>query len=483
MLSSAAQRYGVPSSAQARLSALADGRAVIVATGQQVGYLGGPFYTFLKAYHAVQLAARLEHDLRMPVVPLFWLEGEDHDLEEVRHAHYPGASGELKTLRFDPDDERAGRSVGTYAVNGAAHIAQLAAEIGSANAEGLALLHAAYGETTLSAALGRLLAQTLGERGLLIIEGMDGTLKRMAAPLWERVFARGRTLGDALAKRSAELTAAGWSAILNPTPDAFLFYLLNENQVRLPLSYAGELRHPDGSAERLAPEQIERIVRDAPERISPKAALRPLYQDFVLPTIAYVAGPGELDYHAQLTPFYAELDVAPPVLFPRLSVTPADSRAVRAAEKTGFALAPLLMRPPHELARELVRAQDAGRTAELFAHAGKQIADAFDALASGVTAADPTLEGAVQTAAGKSRHALEQLRDKTERALKQRHAVALARLDKALALLKPNGQLGERVNCTGYYLARFGAKTLLRALDALPEAGGHFVIGIEDTHE
>jgi len=480
ILERSADLYGTPSAAKSKLSAVADGKAVMVVTGQQVGYLGGPFYTFLKAYHATRLASDLERELQMPVLPLFWLEGEDHDLEEVRNAHFPNRNGEIQTLRFEPSEEITGYEVGRYEVNAEEHVSQLAQAIGDVNEEGAAMLREAYSRATLSEAMGRLLARTLGERGLLIVEGMEPQLKRMAAPLWENVIARGPSLGDLLTRRSEELEAQGWSAILRPTLDSYLFYLTNGDHARASLSYDGELRHPSGEATRMTKEELAFIAREEAERISPKAALRPLYQDFVLPSVAYIAGPGELDYHAQIALFYEELGVAAPVLFPRLSATLLDSRTARALEKSGFSIERLLTEEPHVLRRDMVHEQDEGRAAELFAKARWEIEEIYARIRKEIGEIDPTLAGAAQTSAGKALLPLEQLREKTERALKQKHGTQIARLDKALALVKPDNQQQERVFSTGYWLTKLGKDAVLAALDALPtESHAHFMARLD----
>ena len=205
--------------------------------------------------------------------------------------------------------------------------------------------------------------------------------------------------------------------------------------------------------------------------------MRPLYQDFVLPTIAYIAGPGELDYHAQLAPFYAELEVPAPVLFPRLSATIVDKSAARAVEKLGMPLARLLADDPAALQRALLAENDEANTAKVFAEAKRKIEDIFAELKISLTSVDFTLEGAAQSGAGKALQPLEQLREKAQRALKQKHSTALARLEKSLALLKPNGEFSERVLSTGYYLAQFGTERMLAALDELPvDAREHVVI-------
>lgn len=477
LLERSGRRYGVPQETLARLSALADGKAVMVVTGQQVGYLGGPLYTFLKAYHATRLAHGLERELRRPVLACFWLEGEDHDLEEVRDAHYLSRAGELHTLRFSPDQEIAGFQVGRYEVDASAHLSELTQALDAPQEDALSLLRDAYAQTTLSGGMGRLLARTLGARGLFVIEGMERQLKAMAAPLWEKVITRGRGLAEILEERSTELRAGGWSAPLSPTRDAHLFYLGGDDHVRCPLSYDGQRRHPSGAVETISPHALLSSVREQPSVVSPKAALRPLYQDFVLPAVAYIAGPGELDYHAQLAPFYKELEVPASVLFPRLSATILDNRAARTMEKLDLPLARLLSDDPAALQRALLAEQDEARTAETFAEAKRRIEEVFAKLKATLSALDPTLKEAAQAGAGKSLQPLEHLREKAQRALKQKHSTALARLEKCLSLLRPRGELSERVFCTAYYLAQYGLERLLNALDKLPiEAREHHVI-------
>ena len=480
LLERSGRRYGVPEQTLARLSSLADGKAVMVVTGQQVGYLGGPLYTFLKAYHTTKLAQFLEKELRLPVLPCFWLEGEDHDLEEVRNANYFAREGEIKTLHFSPENEIAGFPVGRYAVDANPHISELAQALDVADENSLRLLRECYSQTTLSEGMGRLLARTLGERGLFIIEGMEPELKAMAAPLWEEVLACGRGLTEILEERSVELRAGGWNTPLAPTRDAYLFYLRGEDHVRCPLSYDGRLQHPSGEHKSVSPDELASLICKRPAAVSPKAALRPLYQDFVLPTIAYAAGPGELDYHAQLAPFYAELEVPAPALFPRLSATIVDKSTARALEKLGMALERLLADEPAVLRRDLLADADETNTLEAFSAAKHKIEQAFADLKKTLASVDSTLEGAAQSSAGKALLPLEQLRDKTQRALKQKHSATLARLEKSLAVLKPRGESAERVLSTGYYLAQYGTERLLAALDELPvDAREHRIIEVD----
>ncbi|RQV98726.1 bacillithiol biosynthesis cysteine-adding enzyme BshC [bacterium] len=464
------QQYGLPPSAFNRLNLLAEGKAVAVVTGQQVGFLGGPFFTFIKAYHCVRLARALEASLKQPVLPIFWLEGEDHDLAEVSRSFYADASGELKSLEYAPDKVIPNFEVGRYVILAemTAPVHTLVSALQTASAEGADLLEQAYTETTLSGGMGKLLAATLGHYGLFPVEGMHSHLKQIAAPFWQQVIERGSKLGELLKSRTEELQRHSWPTPLRPTEDSYLFYVSGTDHIRAPLGYDGSLRHPAKGIERITSSQLLPQIENGSLTISPKAALRPLYQDYVLPTIAYVAGPTELEYHAQLSPFYRELNVVPPSLFPRMTVTLADSKTARLLEKLDLLPERILTTPQHELKKSLLHDADEGRTAQLFDETKTQIEHIFDSLQAELAQIDPTLAGAVHSATGKGLQPLEQLRKKAEKSLQQQYATTLSRLEKVYASLKPNETPSERVFGTAYYLVKYGPHRLLEILDSTP---------------
>lgn len=483
-LKASGERFGVPEAALAKLEELKKGKVVAVVTGQQAGYLGGPLFTFLKAYHATRLAARLEADLGLPVLPVFWIEGEDHDFEEVRRAGFLTSDGGLESVSLSSEQWSEGRQVGLCDVNGSDDLAQMRDALRQTDEKIFEFLLRAYEKTTLSEGMGRLLSSVLGPRGLIPIEGGEPPLKRMALPLWERIIKVGESLSAVLAERSGWLEENGWKVLLKPTTGACLFYLLDEQQRRVPVFYDGTVRGFDGKSERLSSSELLDRITQKPELLSPKAALRPLYQDFVLPTIAYVAGPGETDYHAQLAPFYSMLDVTAPALYPRLSVTIMDAQQESAARKTGFSVEELMSGSIDQLSKTILERADEGITAARFEACRTEIEKIFGNLEKELAAVDPTLEGAVRSAAGKALHPLSRLQQKAEKALKQKHSVELQRLEKALAFLKPGGLPAERALSTAYCLLKYGPEKLLSALDQLPEESeGHCVITIQYKEE
>jgi len=195
-------------------------------------------------------------------------------------------------------------------------------------------------------------------------------------------------------------------------------------------------------------------------------------------TIAYVGGPGELEYHAQLAPFYELLNVTPPSLFPRLSATFVDQKCERLREKLGRSWDELLTINEHELTKQLLREADEHDTAKTFAEARAEIEDAIAKLKTLLRELDPTLEGALGSTVGKALHPLEQLEQKANKAIKQQHAVELARLQRVLFAVRPGGKPMERAYGTAWGLLTYGVTELLNMLDQLPADGAahHIVI-------
>jgi len=473
LLESAGRRFGASDAALARLDAVAEGKAVLVVTAQQVGYLGGPLYTFVKAYHCARLAPWLERQIGRPVVPVFWLEGEDHDLAEIADAYYLDGKGEVNRVTFTPEQRIANFEVGRYVVSRSVteHIRSLADDIAAqSDPEAQSLLEQCYAQRTLSEGMGRLFAMLLGARGLLVVDGSDASLKSLAAPLWARILEVGPALHKLLHGRNILLSKSGLPAPLSPTPSAYLFYLTGEEPVRQPVSFDGTVRGTDGSEKSLTLDELRSRVAAHPESLSPKAALRPLYQDFVLPTVAYVASPGEMAYHAQIQPFYSTLSVVTPSLFPRLSVTLVDDKTVDLSRNLGLELRKVLKSDVDTLMRRMLASFADGGVPD-FPEARGKLEEAMDSLKESLGKLDATLQGVASHTLEKMLHVLQGLERKAEKALKQKHATELQRLRRLFAAVKPRGLLSEEGLSTAYFLLRYGPERLMAALDEVPLDG------------
>lgn len=319
----------------------------VVVTGQQVGLALGPLFTVYKAVTAIQQARRLARERGgAPVVPVFWMATEDHDLAEVLQPLVLQSDlGAWKPLSLarPPGMKNAG-AVGRLTLPDSIEgwIQQLPMS-GSDFAEDVrALLHASYAPgTRLSDAFAKLLHRLLPDSGLVIIDADHPELKAMAAPLWEQALAEPDRIMQALAGRTWELEAR-FAAPLRLRPP-HLFLLDDEGRHAIDVDHG--VYTVAGRPGRFSYTEIRAQCGVSWQHVSPNVVLRPLYQDFLLPNLAYVAGPGEVAYFAQIAPAYEALGLDMPTIWPRGSyawLTPSLGRVLR---KEGLSIADVAADP------------------------------------------------------------------------------------------------------------------------------------------
>ena len=468
--------------AQRLVDRLRDPAAVAVVTGQQLGLFAGPLYTVYKALSAVRAAAHVEAVTGRPAVPVFWLADEDHDFAEVSGAVFSqGRDVRFATL----DDGRpldGPRPPVGHIVLGETALADTFAQLeralpdGPHRAAALALAHDAYrpGRTMRDAFA--LLLRSLAP-GLVLMSADDARLKRLAAPLFEREASDWRDTARLLADQSARLVASGFHAQVGPSPMA-LFWL-DDAGLRRPVdpSDGGGVTLRGTSVRWTDAEWHTRVARE-PERVSPNVVLRPLVQDTLLPTAAYIAGPGEAAYYAQLTPVYARFGVPMPAIVPRLSLTVVEPGARKVLDRYGLDV-PDLKGDLQALWKRLALAASDTDVAGPFADAQltlERLADDLERLAAGV---DRSLGGAAGAFREATRHALDRLELKTVRVEKRRHADVFARLDRARAALWPAGALQERALSPLQIVALHGTDAFPALVGAVPlDSTVHHVVEV-----
>ncbi|WP_420454540.1 bacillithiol biosynthesis cysteine-adding enzyme BshC [Rubrivirga sp.] len=460
--------------------------AVAVVTGQQLGLFAGPLYTVYKAQTAVRLAARLADEAGCPAVPVFWLADEDHDVAEIRRAAF--VDGEhVRYCTYDdgrpPDADRG--PVGRIVLDAAATeraLAELEAALpdGPGRADALRLARDAYVPgRTMRDAFAHLLRALVPD--IVLMSADDARLKRLAAPVFEREARAWPETLASLEERSRALVDAGFHAQIGPTP--VNLFVMGEG-ARTPLDPddgGGFVRR--GTGEPISTDDLRARIDADPVSISPNVVLRPLVQDTLLPTAAYVAGPGEAAYFAQLGPVYERFGVPMPVIEPRLSLTVVEPGVAKVLDRYGLSVPDLgagAVDPQqrlHALWRRLaLEASDTDLEAA-FAQATDAALGAVDALGPVVSEADATLTSTVGSTRRAVEKALDVLATKTIRAEKRTHEIVRARLARAQAALWPDGALQERALGPLGVVARHGLGALAEIVDAVPlDATVHHVV-------
>ena len=442
---------------------------LVVTTGQQPGFLTGPLYTIHKALSAAALARALERRWRRPVVPLFWVAGDDHDFAEASHASWIGASGELVTAHLRnraPDAplvpmyrELLGAEVGT------ALDAFAAAVPPSPDRDAtLAWLRRHYrADQSLAAAFQEALAELLAPFGIVCLDSAHPALKRRAASRLIEALGRSAELTAALTSRSEALHAAGRDPGVAPGDGATLVMVeARLGRDRLVRDGTGFVTRRSG--ERFSMRELEAIGTFEPNRLSPNVLLRPVIESALLPTVAYAGGPGELRYLPLTEPLYDLMGVHRQSPLPRWSGMLVEPRVERALEKFGATLDELLV-PGSALEARLARSQLPEDALASLEDLRQAIDRAYGRLGTAATAIDPTLERTVQGARQQSLAAAGDLEKKLLNHLKKRAESELAQVARARTAVMPGGKPQERVLGVPGFLARYG-RAFLAELDA-----------------
>lgn len=467
-LVAALEQCGAPAGA---LERLADLRGVAVVTGQQVGLFTGPSYTIYKLLTAVKLTGYLQ-SRGIPAVTIFWLASEDHDLAEAGRCwvfnseiepvavEVPGSSSACERRPVGPIvPERLPWAELESALDGFTHAGEL-----------LRCLKDSYPPgTTLASGFRKLLETLSQDWEVIILDPLCPPVRQLVIPFLERAARQIPELVARLLERSKALEAAGYHVQVKVGPSSSLFFLL-EGDLRLPLR-----RRSDGYhiGERCLTH--DEVVAAA-ARLSPNALLRPVMQDDLLPTVAYVAGPAEVAYLAQAEVLYRELLGRMPVVFPRASFTILDTRSARWLERYGLqidccfdGLAALRER----IAARLIPADLSAR----FGTTRQHVEAELQQLRTRLFEFDRTLAAALDRSAAKILYQLSKIERKAAREALRRDERAAREAKMLYNLVFPHKHLQERFYSIVAFLARHGLDFIQRLYENVDlDSPDHLVV-------
>jgi bacillithiol biosynthesis cysteine-adding enzyme BshC len=453
----------------ANLDRLRKGAAAVV-TGQQVGLFGGPMFAIYKALTAVKLAEDATA-AGVDAVPVFWLATCDHDLAEVNHVSIPGPDGALQVLTT-PSHGVPGAPVSAVTLGDEILplVEQAAKLLG--DSEATQLLRESYrpGET-MGTAFARLYARIFAEWGVIVLDASDGELDRVAHPIFRAAVERADELDAALLKRGKTLEAAGYHQQVKVTSSSVLLFTMRQG-ARTPIHRRGSgqtaefVIGTDAGAEKLSQAELVARIDSSPELFSPNVLLRPIVQDYLLPTLAYTGGSAETAYFAQAGAVYETLLGRVTPIVPRFSATLVEPKVQRLLERHGIA-APDVFSGPEALRRQLAERGLPEDLQAAFDVARKSLDSHLSSIKEKLVKLDRTLVDAAETARSKIEYQLERLQSQAARAeamkseLVKRHGEILSQA------LYPDKELQERGVGGIYFLARYGSELLRQLHDAI----------------
>jgi len=475
--------YEMSPARDAHLSALRDGACAVV-TGQQTGLFLGPLFTLYKAASTIRLAKWLTERWNAPVVPVFWLQTEDHDAAEIAVCHVARGGDAPLTLKLPVAEESVSVAQRVLPDEVTSRLAELATAVAR-------LPHGDEHVATLSRhyrpgagwghAFAGVLSSLFAEEGLVLIDPADPALAPLAAPLHRRALTESASIASALLTRAAALEASGFHAGVHVRPGAPLSFFHPEGaggpRTRLAPAPGGFVE-VGGARSRTLPELLAALDRD-PASFTTSALLRPILQDTWLPTIAYVGGPAEVAYFAQLKPAYAAFDVAMPIVVPRAQLRLVERPTRLALSRRGLTAGEAIK--PFDEAITLTMpvstaSSDGERLSQrLAADVNRLLDQATPEVAAAGAGAVKALEKTRQTM---SRSAVK-LGRSLDKALLLRDRETVSDLEMIRARLLPRGIPQERFFAPASFCARYGQRAFLDRILAAAEplrTGFHDVV-------
>jgi len=475
-----AVEFGASDAAKANIAKLRAGARAVV-TGQQVVLFGGPMLTLLKAATAIARANEATKATGVEHVPVFWLATEDHDLEEVdqvslltktsvetlkvglKVAHAVPVGGVVPGPELEVVLERASELLEFAPVSEWLRECYLAGEEGGAR-------------PTLALAFGRLMARIFADQGLVVMDAASRGFHALGASTLRYAIEHGAELQQALIARSEELVKAGYHAqVLVADGGSLLFLLDQATGERVALRRSAEDQWRAGTRVYSSADLIA-ILEATPERLSPNALLRAVFQDTLLPTAAYIGGPAEIAYFAQSAVLYeAILGRITPVL-PRLSATLLEPAIAAVMDKDEVQL-PDAMTAAEELAQRLgARAMPIAEKRKLAA-VGNALERELAALTEYLGGMDESLGRAAEVSGSKMLYQMNRLRRMAATFELQKEA-SLRKHAEAITLnVFPDGHPQERVVAGVWFMAKYGEGLVERLVGvAGNQCPGHVVV-------
>jgi bacillithiol biosynthesis cysteine-adding enzyme BshC len=460
--------FGSSELALTNIQRLSQPETFAVVTGQQVGLLSGPAFTLYKALTAVRLAQALSEQ-GLPSVPVFWLATEDHDLEEVAQVATFDEEYALISLG-DPGERPAPRSsVGVVKLTGEINAAldRLEAALPPGEPRDILLrdLRACYQPgATWAQAFGRFMARLFGRWGVVLLDPLDDAVRRLSATAYRQALAQAANLRGQLISRSRELVRAGYHAQAHVAEDSTLVFVTREGN-RLPLRQRdGEFFLDD--SEKISLGELTAQPGGSHLSLSSNVLLRPVVQDLLLPTLAYVAGPSELAYLAQAHALYPAFGRPMPVVFPRAGFTLVDRRIQRLLEKYKLSVEDV-WQGEENVRHKIAAAGLAGGWSERFDQSEQEFSQLLGRLRQHLETLDPTLLDTLKHVEEKMKYQMERLRGKVSRAALERSELLARHQQFLLRFLLPARNLQERQVSGVYFLGRAGYELLDRILSRI----------------
>lgn len=496
------QPYAIKEITRRQILKLKNPTTKVVVTGQQLTLFGGPLFTVYKIATAIHYARLYEEELNCNVLPVFWLADEDHDFEEIRSTRIFSASSNLVDLRCNTSNCPNDLSGGANDEINASHASALHASVPNEEKPAAEIYPSEEALKSVFEQLGKDLPDTdfkehlmkrlesyyspdhsfrdafalwilelFADEGLILCGSYDDSLKKLGRQVLKTYTEVARSFYDRVQEQSQKLKEAGYHEQVHPMLSNLFLY--DDQKRRIKLTLDNEGWHAGDQA--IQGDDLKKIADKSPETLSPNVLLRPIFQDELLPVLAYVAGPSELAYYAQLKHVYPLFGKKMPLIIPRFSITFVEPHIERAANQLPFQY-PEYRGRTEDLEAAYIQQTDNLDVNDFFSAWLEAIHDESERRKVKISLLDKTLLGTASRAESVYKNELMKLKGKMIRSLKKRENDQIDRIQKVRHHLFPDGNLQEREISAIWLLNKYGRKVL----DHMTE---HLQGQVPDTHK
>ena len=474
--------FGAGAKTLENIQQLCEKDCVAIVTGQQAGLFSGALYTIYKALSAVRLAADLRRQ-NIKAVPVFWVAEEDHDFAEVKKTFVADKEGKLAEFENTPKNYAENTPVGLVKLDETITDAIKSLFENLPRTEFSDELKKLLSETyqtgeTYSTAFAKFLAKMFSDYGLIFLSPLNQKLKKLCAPIFVEAVEKSDEIVSALFARSKQLEGENYHAQVLVAENSFPFFYQNENGERQPLRRDWQNGQIKVSKSKIAFDKAElkEIAQSSPQNLSPNALLRPVVQDYLLPTLVYFGGAAEIAYFAQNSVIYEILNRPATPIRHRASFTVIEPKHARTLEKYELNFLDLFAGKEQTLA-QVVEKFLSTETAKVFAEVEENINTQLNRLDKSLIKSEPTLSANLANRRKKILWHIGALRKKYHRAEIQKNEIVRRRVENLFTALLPHNALQERTLNLATFLNLYGANFVDWIYDAVEtDEKGHQIL-------
>lgn len=453
------ERFGAGSKTINNIHALEKSDTVAVIGGQQAGVLTGPLYTIHKIVSIIQLAKEQEKKLGVRVVPVFWIAGEDHDMDEINHVHVMSNGRVKKSILPQMTEKKASASQ-----------TPLHHELSFAWVESI---FKTFRETKHTKQLLQLVKECLRraetytdffayiitelfkEEGLILVDSGSSELRKWEAPFFCDLLEQHKGIQEALQKQQKALQSRGYTPLITTKSEAVHLFLDIEGERWLIEKKGNVFSCKDGEMS-FTLEELLLIAKETPERLSNNVVTRPLMQEYLFPTLAFIAGPGEVAYWAELQQVFHEIGFIMPPVIPRLMISYVEGHIAADLQDMSVSIEDAFAKRIEKIKEAWLFEQTTEPIEDIFMQARNEMEQTHAALRALAERMNPGLTAFTMKNKHKIEEQLQVLERAIQRDIEMKHAVSLNKFRRMESALQPMGSLQERVWNVLYYMNEYG---------------------------